>query len=126
MIKILSIKVEDWHNWYSENGIKISFSLSESSQEEKFRIINSLLKWRGVDDIDFVFDKNKDIVDVKMNECNDKEIQQTNFKNAKNFIKNYREIDSILYSTSGYHSYISFLAELFLYVDPEQIKKLQI
>lgn len=88
-----------------------------------------MFNWNESDtDISFSFKKVDDLVTVTLKDYSkyDRNVQDAVLEVALNFIKEYKEIDSILYQSSENHEYIRFLAELFIYADAEQIKNISL
>lgn len=127
---IHNIKIEKTKDGYiEERSLVISFDLSGNSSEQKFKILKLLFNWNESDaDISFSFKKVDDLVTVTLKDYTnyDRNVQEALLEVALNFIKEYKEIDSILYQSSENHEYIRFLAELFIYADAEQIKNISL
>lgn len=126
---IHDIKIEKgMKGWVGERSLIVSFNLSGNSPEEKFKILKILFNWKESSKIDFCFKKVNDIVTATLKDYSNYDpFEQTSLLNdALKFIKEYKEIDSILYNTSQHHEYIRFLSELFIYADSEQIKNISL
>lgn len=112
-----------------ERSLCISFNISGNSPEQKFKILKLLFNWNEANTkVDFCFNKVDDLVTVTLKDYADydRNVQGALLEVALNFIKEYKEIDSILYQSSENHEYIRFLAELFIYADAEQIKNISL
>lgn len=126
---IHDIKVQKEIRGWKESSLCISFNISGNSPEQKFKVLKLLFNWNDADtDISFHFKKVDDLVTVTLKDYTnyDRNVQEALLEVALNFIKEYKEIDSILYQSSENHEYIRFLAELFIYADAEQIKNISL